>query len=49
MFYFNGIIVVEGKTDVAFLSSVIMSEYVISNGYEVPKAGIAYLGGAYRC
>jgi ribonuclease M5 len=43
MFYFNGIIVVEGKTDVAFLSSFIDSEYVMTNGYELPKSEIGYL------
>lgn len=48
MFYFNGIIVVEGKTDVAFLSSFIMSEYVITNGYELPKSEIAYLEAASK-
>jgi ribonuclease M5 len=48
MFYFNGIIVVEGKADVAFLSSFIMSEYVITNGYELPKSEIAYLEAASK-
>jgi ribonuclease M5 len=43
MLYFDGVIVVEGKTDVAFLSSFIDSEYVTTNGYELPKSEIYYL------
>ena len=43
MLYFDGIIVVEGKGDVAFLSSFINSEYVILNGYEIPKDTVDYL------
>lgn len=43
MFFFNGVIVVEGKTDVAFLSSFINAEYVMTNGYQLPKSEIAYL------
>lgn len=43
MLYFDGVIVVEGKTDAAFLSSFIDSEYVTTNGYGLPKSEIRYL------
>ncbi len=43
MLYFNGVIVVEGKTDASFLSSFIKSEYVITKGYELPVEEMAYL------
>ncbi len=43
MFFFDGVIVVEGKTDVSFLSSFINSEYVITKGYELPESEILYL------
>lgn len=43
MFHFDGIIVLEGKTDVAFLSSFIDSEFVITNGYQLPNAEMRYL------
>ena len=39
----NGIIVVEGKTDVAFLSEFIDAEFVITNGSEIPQKTIEYL------
>ena len=39
----NGIIVVEGKSDVAFLSSFIDAEFVITNGSEIPQKTIEYL------
>lgn len=39
----NGIIVVEGKTDVVFLSEFIDAEFVITNGSEVPASTIEYL------
>ena len=39
----NGIIVVEGKTDVAFLSEFIDAEFVITNGSEIPVKTIEYL------
>ena len=39
----NGIIVVEGKTDVAFLSEFIDAEFVITNGSDVPLKKIEYL------
>lgn len=42
-YYFDGIIVVEGKQDVSFLSSFIETEYVITNGYEIPYEEIQYL------
>ena len=39
----NGIIVVEGRTDVAFLSEFIEAEFVTTNGSEVPISTIEYL------
>ena len=39
----NGIIVVEGKTDVSFLSQFIDAEFVITNGSEIPSSTIEYL------
>ena len=39
----DGIIVVEGKTDVAFLSSFIDAEFVITNGSEISSETIEYL------
>ena len=39
----NGIIVVEGKTDVAFLSEFIDAEFVITNGSDIPLDTIKYL------
>ena len=39
----NGIVVVEGKTDVAFLSEFIDAEFVITNGSDVPFKTIEYL------
>lgn len=39
----NGIIVVEGKSDVEFLSSFIDAEFVITNGSSIPEKTIDYL------
>jgi ribonuclease M5 len=39
----EAIIVVEGKSDVAFLSSFIEAEFVETNGSDVPKPTIEYL------
>ena len=39
----NGIIVVEGITDVSFLSQFIDAEFVTTNGSEIPQATIEYL------
>ena len=39
----NGIIVVEGKTDVEFLSSFIDAEFVVTNGSSIPEKTIDYL------
>ena len=39
----DGIIVVEGKTDVSFLSSFIDAEFVTTNGSEISKDIINYL------
>lgn len=43
MKYFDGVIVVEGTGDVSFLSSFINAEYVILNGYDMPKDTLDYL------
>lgn len=42
-YYLNGIIVVEGKEDVSFISSYIESYYVTTNGLDVPKKELAFL------
>lgn len=39
----DGIVVVEGKSDVAFLSSFLETEFVITNGSEIPEKTIEYL------
>ncbi len=39
----DGILVVEGKSDVAFLSNFIETEFVITNGSEISKDTIEYL------
>ena len=39
----NGIIVVEGVTDVAFLSQFLDAEFVTTNGSEIPQKTIEYL------
>lgn len=39
----DGVIVVEGKSDVAFLSSFIEAEFVTTNGSEISKETIEYL------
>ncbi len=39
----DGLIVVEGKSDVAFLSSFIDAEFVITNGSEISKDTISYI------
>lgn len=39
----NGILVVEGKSDVAFLSEFIDAEFVTTNGSEISKKTIEYL------
>ena len=39
----NGIVVVEGKSDVAFLSTFIDAEFVTTNGSEISKKTIEYL------
>lgn len=43
MLYFDGVIVVEGKGDVSYLSSFIDAEYVILNGYQIPADVVDYL------
>ena len=42
-YYFDGIIVVEGRNDESYLSSFIESIYVVTNGYEIPKQEIAFI------
>lgn len=39
----NGIIVVEGKSDVALLTNYIDAEFVITNGSAIPEETISYL------
>ena len=39
----DGVIVVEGKSDVAFLSNFIDTEFVTTNGSEISKDTIEYL------
>ena len=39
----DGVIVVEGKSDVAFLSNFIETEFVTTNGSEISKETIEYL------
>ena len=39
----DGVIVVEGKSDVAFLSNFIEAEFVTTNGSEISKSTIDYL------
>lgn len=46
IYYFDGIIVVEGSGDASFLSSFVDSEYVITNGYDLPEDTIDYLKNA---
>ena len=43
MYYFDGIIVVEGKSDVSYLSSFIDALYITTNGYEIPDEEIDFL------
>ena len=42
-YFINKIIVAEGKEDVSYLSSFIEAEYVITNGYDIPKEELEYL------
>lgn len=46
--HIDGIIVVEGKSDVAFLSNYIDAEFVITNGSEIPLSTIEYLKTARK-
>lgn len=43
MYYFDGVIIVEGINDESYLSSFIKSEYIVTNGYEIPKSIVDYL------
>lgn len=44
----DAILVVEGKTDVAFLSNYIDAEFVITNGSDIPESTIDYLKEASK-
>lgn len=44
----DGILVVEGKSDVAFLQNYIDAEFVITNGSDVPESTISYLKEASK-
>ena len=46
--YVDGIIIVEGKSDVAFLSNFIDAEFVTTNGSDVPNETIEYLQEASK-
>lgn len=39
----DGVVVVEGKSDVAFLSNFLETEFVITNGSDIPQDTIDYL------
>ena len=43
MIKIDGVIVVEGKSDVAFLSNFINAQFVTTNGSEISKETIEYL------
>lgn len=43
MIYLNGILVVEGKEDISYLSNFIESEIVVTNGFEIDEDIISYL------
>lgn len=42
-YYFDGVIVVEGKSDVSYLSSFIDSKYFITNGYDINSEKLDFL------
>lgn len=42
-YYFDGVLVVEGKSDVSYLSSFISTLYFITNGYDVNEEKIDFL------
>lgn len=44
----DAILVVEGKSDVAYLSSFIDAEFVITNGSDIPLDTISYLKKASK-
>lgn len=47
-YYLNKILVVEGKEDASYLSSFLDAEFVITNGYDIPKEEIEYLNAASK-
>ena len=42
-YFFDGIIVLEGRNDESYLSSFIDSIYVVTNGYEIPIDEIGFI------
>ncbi len=42
-FYLDGVLVVEGKSDVSYLSSFIKAHYFITNGYDISEEKIDFL------
>ena len=42
-YYLDGVLVVEGKSDVSYLSSFIKSLYFITNGYDISEEKIEFL------
>ena len=41
--HIDGVLVVEGKSDVSFLSNYLDAEFVITNGSDIPSSTIEYL------
>lgn len=48
MYQVDGIIVVEGKEDICYLSSFIEAEYISMNGFNIPKEEIEYIKEASK-
>ena len=46
--YLNGVLVVEGKSDQAFVSSFINTTFVVTNGYEIPAKDLDFLKQASK-
>ncbi len=42
-YYLDGVLVVEGKSDVSYLSSFIKTHYFITNGYEISEEKLEFL------
>ena len=43
MYYLNGVLVVEGKCDKAFLSTFIKTNYFVTNGFDLHNSDIKFL------